>query len=661
MKKKIFAFIVCAILCLTLLPCSAFASGEVIGDGGGGQMGGGTYENGWQSGTGGKAAEAVRVSVINLDTKQTVGNVVDFTNVKFNGDMYVTTTVKNFTSIKNKLYYLNGGSFSWSTSPNYDFHNPTIQMPRVILDGTGLADPDVLKTYFATRDVLNEVAEQCGVEYDLLVSGKYAILLEPVAYFNFQGIGYALSATEVAMYNQLLTANGMTTVYSKLRSVSHNTLPLSMFLDTTKTIYTGTNTYEVVSRLGLKVWTGSTNAAVSDADIKTSLGNMLVVFPQSGGGDTGDDDGGDDSPPAITGIDYVYNTDSDVISSVYVTASSEINSSNPLTVNFTIKDSSGSVIKRIAVPSIVIPKNEQQIVWCKWKTPTTPQNVTIEASLSQPSKSSLSKTTLIAQIVDPQEILPPDPEATDLKPGGWSVPSSYYSSSGSTTKHEWSVWACTSRQVTGYPPTYPPSVKYVDGSEAKYHIGSCLVCNGSSSFPVVHKQQYLEYQTITVYDFYTIPSSMTVSADITLEADDINRCPTQYTQMHNGSLKYYIKAGYGVRTFLDTTVNLYGSCTSNDYGMTVCADTTFPEFNYSTYNRLLESNGASGMYFKPNLYSHWYNRVHFTPVWYPDGEYRVKCEISSIWTPVGELKLTLSDYVMINGTVFDDWYVGLKD
>lgn len=50
--------------------------------------------------------------------------------------------------------------------------------------------------------------------------------------------------------------------------------------------------------------------------------------------------------------------------------------------------------------------------------------------------------------------------------------------------------------------------------------------------------------------------------------------------------------------------------------------------------------------------------VHFTPIWYPDKEYKVYIYISDVWTPGGMLsRYVESNAINIKGNMYDDYYV----
>lgn len=94
----------------------------------------------------------------------------------------------------------------------------------------------------------------------------------------------------------------------------------------------------------------------------------------------------------------------------------------------------------------------------------------------------------------------------------------------------------------------------------------------------------------------------------------------------------------------------------------------YPELGYSSKGSLLEANGTDGMYLEKNMYSRYYrdvansqySRVHFTPIWYPDGEYNIQVFMFDCWTPVGMLWDCRKYTVHIDGTMYDDWYVTRK-
>ena len=88
---------------------------------------------------------------------------------------------------------------------------------------------------------------------------------------------------------------------------------------------------------------------------------------------------------------------------------------------------------------------------------------------------------------------------------------------------------------------------------------------------------------------------------------------------------------------------------------------TFPEFGFSTANekyRTLEKVGAIYQ-FAANPNADKNERVHFIPVYVQDGNYTVSVTATQIWTPAGMITaIRNANTLTINGTIYDDYYVG---
>ena len=83
-----------------------------------------------------------------------------------------------------------------------------------------------------------------------------------------------------------------------------------------------------------------------------------------------------------------------------------------------------------------------------------------------------------------------------------------------------------------------------------------------------------------------------------------------------------MRSGYGVK--INVSSNIRSSAPSSHIAAAQTALTYFPEFAYNTYWRLLDltqDGDSSSFAFKTNMYSTYNRKVHFTPVWYPDGKY----------------------------------------
>lgn len=564
--KKILTFIICVLLCSSSLIVYAENPGDGNIDGGGGGMGNGTASNKWSPGN-----DGVRVTIVDATTGKALTISVDFSNRS------QPSTIIYFGKTS-KIQYRDGISLSPSTLP-YQCLKPEKNIPRIISSGSGSSSIEAIKKYFCSEYACKMIAKATGFEYDRLISGDYKLLIEPIAYFTYNGLNYCMTATEAALYDQLANGN----LRSKMVSLTHQNLPLAMFLE--------------FSDLGFSAWNGSKSSKQSNADIINYLGIGIVRFKEF-----------EEPEKEINGSievpDVEYRIDTDVITSIALHTNSNLTPDNPASVTFTIEG------KKYTVNNIVIPAGNSQVVWVKWHTPTTPQSLNIKVSVRG---AYTAQDTFTAKIVDLAENIPPDPVATD-KNKGYTVPSlpSHYQK----LTANWGVWRCY---------WVPVWVWHSTG-------------DGESGYWCDHG--YWEYQLDTY--------SAKLSGSAMLLPDDI--VPTAKGKS--------MKSGYGVKIGISTILST--SAPSGSYTYTQTAFSTFPEFQYQTYMRILKrtSGGMNTKFeFKENEFSTYKRSVHFTPIWLPNGmRYTIYTQVWDTWTPDGMLTINLNDYTNIEGSLYDDWY-----
>ena len=323
-------------------------------------MGGGTSGNVWSPGN-----DGVRVTVVKADTHSPVTTPIDLTNKK-------PTNVRLHFGKMSKLSYNDRKALTPSKS-TYSFINPPQTMPRIV-STNGKNNIEAIKKYFCSEYTVQMIANHTGMNYDVLIGGKYKLLLEPLAFYKFEGIMIATTATEAAMYDEQLSGK----LRKKMVSLTHKNLPLAMFLE--------------VSDLGYPAWGGSTTKAASNADIKSSLGLGVVRFTEQ------------PEPPAISAYDYEYRVDTEVITAVMVRGG-QSDPDHPTRVSFHIDGRSYNV------GNVYYPSGDSQLAWVKWTTPSTEQEMTIHVSVSGPGGT--DKTTVHCKIVDLNKNPPPNPVADD--------------------------------------------------------------------------------------------------------------------------------------------------------------------------------------------------------------------------------------------------------
>jgi len=583
-KMKRIISLILSIFLAVIIPCTAFADGTGEGnmDGGGGSMGGGTGGNFWHEGE-----DGVRVTVVRNKDNKPVSTPIDLTN-------YTENNIWGYFSIRSKIHYRNGTVLVLNLKDKYAYTKPSKALPKIISSG-GNTNITAIKSYFCSEETIKKIASIIGTTYDTLVNGNYKLLIEPVAYFTFNGYKMAMTATEAALYDQKLSGG----LRSKMVSLTHQNLPLSMFLEK--------------SDLGYPAYKGSTTKAQSDSTIISSLGLGIVKFKPG-------DDGTDDNPPGDDGstggtLNAEYRVNTDVITSVTLSAGSEINPDKPAKVTFKINGGT------YTVSNIVIPEGESQLVWVKWHTPSSPQTVKITVSAT---KGSLSASTVNAKVVSLSEHEPPNPTAKDRN-NNFSLPT--VPKDTERTASSWGVWS--GKWISVW--VWDENWKWV-GDETTGHW---------EDHGKWFDDGYWEY-TFTSYH-------ATLSAIMALSPDD--KVPTASGKQ--------MRSGYGVKTNVSGTMK--SSASTAQYTGAQTAVTYFPEFKYQSYWRLLDltqSGTAFSFAFKNNMYSTYNRRVHFTPLWYPDGKYTAYTYLEDAWTPAGMLSMNLDDYVTFYGSVFDDWHVG---
>ncbi|MGJ4851933.1 hypothetical protein ACH6CV_16985 [Bacillota bacterium Meth-B3] len=387
MKRFMGVLLSMAILFAVVFPINAYADTGGSGnlDGGGGGMGDGTSTNSWTPGN-----EGVRVTVVRASDHAVVATPIDLTNRPPNSSIY------NFGKIS-KLQY-NGGRGLSPIKGSYNCVVPPQPLPKII-STNGSNNIEAIKRYFCSEYLVQMIANHTGMSYDVLIGGKYKLLLEPIAYYKFEGVMIATTATEAAMYDEQV--GGL--LRRRMVSLSHKNLPLAMFLE--------------VADLGYPAWSGSQSKAVSNADIKAALGLGIVRFKDAPA-----------EPPNVSVYDYEYRVNTEVITAITVNGG-QSDPDRPVSATFYVNDRS------YRVSNIYYPDGDSQLAWIRWTTPNTPQRMTITVSVAGGGSS--TKVTINVNIVDLNKNPPPNPVADDRndsfqKP---AVPNKAQQTSAS-----WTVW-----------------------------------------------------------------------------------------------------------------------------------------------------------------------------------------------------------------------------
>lgn len=594
--KRWIGFILTAVLIFNS-NINVFAVGEGNVDNGGGGMGSGTATDKWIPGE-----EGVRVTVLRTSDGSQVAQSFDMTNINLRNNIFTFGTYS-------KLKYRNGEVSLVLQTSDYIVVKPTITIPKIITSASGAASIDAIKRYFCSEYAVQLVANITGIEYATLINGQYKVLIEPVAYFLFKGNYFAMSAHQAALYDQMLSGG----LRAKMKSLSHKNLPLAMFLER--------------ADLGYPAWTGTTTQTVSNDTIISYLGLGVVRFTEGiipdesieiptpdyegmnglGWGFTWMYGTGNGNP---SGPQYAYRTDTDVITSIRVTADQEYNPDNPLTAQFVINGNT------YVVEDIVIPEDESQIIWVKWHTPDTPQEISIRVSVGGRTRTAIA---VVEEITDNE---PPDPKANDRN-DLFQMPEIPHQSE--TQSSSWGVWSAAWHE-------YWVWISDWDWTGTEWVDNGQWVDNGWYDFTFNSYQATLN-----------VTQSITPSSKVPTANDN------------------EMKSGYGFGTAMECSITT--NAPTRAYTQAQTTQMFFPEFEYNTYFRVLERNvqtHKTTFIFKENKYSTYKSRSHFTPVWFPDGAYRTYTFVYDAWTPAGMLRVNKTASLEISGDLFEDWHIAPK-
>lgn len=299
-----------------------------------------------------------------------------------------------------------------------------------------------------------------------------------------------------------------------------------------------------------------------------------------------------------------YRESTDVITSYWLQNSYSDNytPSSDITIRFRVYNASGTLIKTATKTQAIVPGNDKNLVYFKWTVPTGLNygRVTIKADILDGGTyyNLVSKTYATIPYL---KYTTPDTQYEEKAPTGFSIPSI------PSDVYEFASWW---------------EYEYKSGRFVKTTYGIGINKYGTN--------------TITPKDGATA-----VIADG----------------------QWQMKSGYGFSVEIASgTLNVsdYTVPSSNMYTSAQYAYITFPEYGY-TYNygkcRTLDKSG--NYWILPENGS--YGRLHFTPLWYPDGDYTAWVMQSDMWTPSGMIRFGRSTKtIVIKDSAYDDWYAGRR-
>ncbi len=580
MKRLLIAILSLALLFSMVSPVAVYAVGEGNVDGGGGGMGDGTATNSWNPGN-----DGVRVTVVQASDHVAVTTPIDLTNKT------PSTGIYHFGKVS-KLQYSGGRGLS-PVQGGYTFKNPEQAMPRIV-STSGSNNISAIKSYFTDEQVIRSIAATTGMDFDVLIGGDYKLLIEPFAFYKFEGVMVLTTATEAALYD--MQTGGL--LRKRMVSLTHKNLPLSMFLE--------------VADLGYPAWSGSTTSAASNENIRAALGLGIVRFTER------------PEEPGVATYDYEYRVNTEVITAVTISGG-QSDPDNPVSATFNVAGRS------YRVNNVYYPSGDSQLAWIRWTTPSTPQTMTIHVSVS--GGGSTSKAVINVNVIDLDKNPPPNPVADDRN-DGFTRPT--VPNKPQKTTASWSIWRPWWQEY------------WVWHSDWDWESEGCdSSCDDDCSGGHGSWVDNGEWVDEGWWEFDNDQYSANLTASMSIKPDE--KSPTASGKT--------LKSGYGFNQTVTASVSTNQSSAVTGAQNAVTYFPEFQYQTYWRLLERMTSGYSSRFEFKANQYSTYGRRTHFTPIWYPDGSYTPHTWLIDSWTPDGMLSSNLTDSLTIRGNLWSDWHI----
>ncbi len=257
----------------------------------------------------------------------------------------------------------------------------------------------------------------------------------------------------------------------------------------------------------------------------------------------------------------------------------------------------------------VIPAGDKNLVYFRWTVPKNAAGKKVYAEATVNAKHSISEANyennsgrVVKTVIDAFQSTTPETRYERQAPSDFIKPVTPSSIEGYAT---WSIW------------------EYINGSFVKKNYG-------------------IELKAV----------------DPLIEPDPDDPSASDWSRVLT------IKSGYGV--YLKYTPSFiartgYTLADKDAFTEPQTAYATFPEFQYlSNEGKCKTLEKVSGKWvFQQDFSIEDYDRLHFTPLWYPDGDYVISVTVSDMWTPAGMITARgNAPTIKISGSAYDDWYLG---
>ena len=296
-----------------------------------------------------------------------------------------------------------------------------------------------------------------------------------------------------------------------------------------------------------------------------------------------------------------YREGTDVISSFWLNngGGTDVTPDSNITIQMRVYKPNGTLISSQTITQAIVPGNDRNLYYFKWTVPTglNGQRVRVVADIVDDDESFSLSNRYYATCIYPQYDTP-DTSYEDKAPDGFSVPSAPTAASRYATWWQW---------------------QWENGDFVKKYYG------------------------------IGIPKTSTES--LTPDPNSNSTYKSGYWTM---------KSGYGV--WLKAVNKI---CAVSGYAVPSSSAYTVPQFAYAAYPEFGYSFGTNKCTTLKLQSGYWYfslpnsPKYHYTPIYFPDGQYVVAVVKSDMWTPAGMIStVSTTKPIIIKDSAYDDWFVG---
>ena len=256
----------------------------------------------------------IRFTVINRKTGARIARSIDYFKLNDfkNNDVWHTggDNKLEYIYLKNKKFAVDCRQPYNHKNGGYGFKRDNLWNVISVGSSRKTSLKDIKSKYLSSDTFLTRVAKDMGggITLEKIKSKENTLVFEPIYYFHLDGKYYALTATEIALYDIMAKLNGKTTIWSGHYSFSHKAIPIAAYLKKEK--------------YGVEAYNGAVRV-FTNSEIAFNMGVGMLSGK----------DGEKKVPPKIRVTDYTYRVDTDVYTSVLVTAGNDATPDNPIKVS----------------------------------------------------------------------------------------------------------------------------------------------------------------------------------------------------------------------------------------------------------------------------------------------------------------------------------------